>query len=169
MSNTVEASDRLRSVVGRATGFLAFWLVLAGVDLMDFMAGMLAAAIATWASLSLLPPGQRGFRPVALARLFVRFLHQSITAGIDVAWRAFDPRLPLRPGFAIYHTRLPPGLTRSAFCTVTSLLPGTLPCGTDEGGNLIIHCLDVNQPVAEQLAEEEGRLGRALTGRAYHD
>jgi multicomponent Na+:H+ antiporter subunit E len=133
------------------------------------MAGLFAAAIGTWASLSLLPPGQRDFRPVALARLFVRFLWQSIPAGLDVAWRALDPRLPLRPGFAIYRTRLPPGLTRSAFCTVTSLLPGTLPCGTDEGGRLIIHCLDVNQPVAEQLAAEEGRLGRALTGRAYHD
>jgi multicomponent Na+:H+ antiporter subunit E len=45
---------------------------------------------------------------------------------------------------------------------VTSLLPGTLPCGTDESGGLIIHCLDASQPVAEQLAAEEALLVKAL-------
>jgi multicomponent Na+:H+ antiporter subunit E len=170
MSNTIDVPhSRRRGSLGRAAGFFAFWLSLAGISPSDIMAGILAAGIATWASLSLLPLGQRRFRPVAITWLFVRFVRQSISAGIDVAWRALDPRLPLRPGLAIYQSRLPPGLTRSAFCTVTSLLPGTLPCGTDEGGSLIIHCLDVNQPVAEQLAAEEGRLGRALTGGAYYD
>ena len=63
-----------------------------------------------------------------LARFVLRFLRQSVVAGIDVAWRALDPRLPLRPGFVVYQPRLPPGPARNAFCTMTSLLPGTLPC-----------------------------------------
>ena len=58
--------------------------------------------------------------------------------------------------------RLPPGAARSAFCTVTSLLPGTLPSGTDDSGHLMIHCLDKSQPVADQLAAEEALLMKAL-------
>ena len=94
--------------------------------------------------------------------LVPRFLYQSIAAGIDVAWRALAPRLPLRPGFVIYRRRLPPGEALNAFCTITSMVPGTLPSGTDESGDLIIHCLDKTQPVAEQLAVEENMLMRAL-------
>jgi multicomponent Na+:H+ antiporter subunit E len=45
-----------------------------------------------------------------------------------------------------------------------SLLPGTLPCGTAEGNGLAIHCLDVAQPVAEQLAAEEALCVQALGG-----
>ena len=44
---------------------------------------------------------------------------------------------------------------RDAFCAIMSLLPGTLPCGPAEGNGLTIHCLDVTEPVVEQLAAEE--------------
>jgi multicomponent Na+:H+ antiporter subunit E len=42
-----------------------------------------------------------------------------------------------------------------------SLLPGTVPTGSAEGG-LLIHCLDVGQPVAAQLAEEEALFARVV-------
>jgi multicomponent Na+:H+ antiporter subunit E len=45
---------------------------------------------------------------------------------------------------------------------MTSLLPGTLPCGPDEEGSLAVHCLDVSQPVVEQLAVEETAFSRAV-------
>lgn len=143
-------------------GFFCLWLAIAGAGAGDLLVGLGAAATATWASLLLLPPGQWSLRPVALAGFALRFLRQSIVAGVDVASRALDPRLPLRPGFVIYKTKLSPGLTLNAFCTVTSLLPGTLPCGLDESGGVIIHCLDASQPVAEQLAAEEALLVDAL-------
>ena len=145
----------------RAIGFFGFWLILSGFKLADVPIGALAAVIATWASLWLLPPGQGSLRPVALGRLVLRFLGQSIAAGIDVAWRALDPRLPLRPGFVAYPVRFPPGTARNAFTALTSLLPGTVPAG-DDGGQLVYHCLDVDQPVVSQLAEEEAALARAL-------
>jgi multicomponent Na+:H+ antiporter subunit E len=68
----------------------------------------------------------------------------------------------LRPGFVAYPLRLPPGGARSAFCALSSLLPGTLPTGVDENGALLVHCLDVDQPVAANLAEEEALFMRAL-------
>src|SRR5262245_34556489 len=96
-----------------------------------------------------------------MVRLAVRFLYQSVIAGGDVAGRALDPRLPLRPGFVTYPVRFPPGTARNTFTTLTSLLPGTVPAG-DDGGQLIYHCLDVDQPVVSQLAAEEAALSQAL-------
>ena len=161
-------SDK-RSWLVRTAGFLGFWLILFGLGPADFVVAALAAVGATWVSLRLLPPGQFKVRPFALTEFVLRFLYKSIAAGIDVAWRALDPRLPLRPGFVVYHTHLPPGLTRSAFCAETSLLPGTLPCGSDEKGGLAIHCLDVTQPVVEQLAADEALFTRALGGSRSDD
>jgi multicomponent Na+:H+ antiporter subunit E len=163
MSGTIDMSRTpLRDWLARTAGFLAFWLILSGFGPVTLLVGALAAVIATWTSLRLLPPGRWSFRPLALAKLVLRFLRQSIGAGIDVAWRALDPRLPVRSGFVVYETHLPPGPMRNAFCTMTSLLPGTLPSGSDESGRLVIHCLDITQPVAEQLAREEALLVRAL-------
>jgi multicomponent Na+:H+ antiporter subunit E len=163
MSGAMDVSSGLlRRGLARTAGFLAFWLILARFDPVTFLVGALAAVIATRISLHLLPPGLSRFRPVALAGFVLRFLGQSIGAGVDVAWRALDPRLPIRPGFVVYETRLPPGAMRNAFCTITSLLPGTLPSGSDESGAVVVHCLDITQPVAEQLAREEALLEHAL-------
>jgi len=158
-----------RVAVARAAYFLAFWIVVAGIETADLIVGVLAAMAATWASLRLLPPGPRRLSFFVLARQAPRFVYQSIVAGLDVAWRALDPRLPLAPGFVIYEPRLPPGTAQDTFCTIMAMLPGTLPSGTDENGGLVIHCLDKNQPVAEQLAEEESLLMRALRSGNAND
>jgi multicomponent Na+:H+ antiporter subunit E len=124
--------------------------------------GAAAVIAATALSLRLLPPIGARPRPLALVRLAARFLRQSVLAGVDVAWRSLDPRLPLRPGFVRYPVQLPPGPARNTFCTLTSLLPGTVPTGPDASGALLVHCLDVGQPVVEQLALEEALLTDAM-------
>jgi len=144
---------------------VGLWLVLSGADPAGLPVGAMAAVLATWTSLSLLPAGTWRPRPAAMVRLALRFLRQSAIAGVDVAWRALDPRLPLRPGFVSFPARLPPGTARSAFCTLTSLLPGTVPAGSDESGSVVVHCLDVRQPVLADLTAEEALLMRAI-GRA---
>ena len=156
------------SAISRAAGFFAFWLVLTGADAGDLAAGLVAAVAATWASLRLMPAQQWSLRPIKLAGYVLHFLRQSIVAGIDVAWRALDPRLRLRPGFVVYQAQLPPGTTREAFCAIMSLMPGTLPCGPAESNGLTIHCLDVTQPVAEQLAVEEVLCMQTLGGTPRH-
>jgi multicomponent Na+:H+ antiporter subunit E len=151
----------MHTAIVRGAGFLALWVVLIGLDALDFAVGVFAAAAATWTSLRLLPPGSHGLRLAALPRLAVRFLWQSVVAGVDVARRAFDPRLPLKTGFVVYPTRYPRGAARNAFASLTSLLPGTVPAEDDAQG-LHYHCLDVGQPVAEQLAAEEEAVSRAM-------
>ncbi|HYB41160.1 MAG TPA: Na+/H+ antiporter subunit E [Candidatus Methylomirabilis sp.] len=152
----------VRSAILRGVGFLVMWLMLSGARAADLPAAAVAVVAATWASVSLLPPSRLRPRPVAIARFALRFLGQSVVAGVDVARRVLAPRLSLRPGFAVYPVRLPSGQTRNAFCALTSLVPGTLPTGPDERGALLVHCLDVDQPIAAQLALEESLLSRAM-------
>ena len=149
----------------RGAGFLAFWVILIG--LRDLAAGVLAAIAAAWVSLRLLPRGTVRLRPIAFAALALRFMWLSVVAGWDVARRALDPRLPVRPGFVAYPVGFPPGAARNVFTALTGLLPGTVPAG-DDGGSLLYHCLDVEQPVVEQLAAEEAVLSRALAGPGRH-
>ena len=165
----VDGPAALGSMISRAAGFFGFWLVLTGADVGDLAAGLVAAIAATWASLRLMPAQPWHLRPVKLAGYVLHFLRQSIVAGIDVAWRALDPRMRLRPGVVVYQAQLPPGARREAFCAIVSLMPGTLPCGPAEDNGLTIHCLDVTQPVAEQLAVEEALCVQTLGGAPRHD
>jgi multicomponent Na+:H+ antiporter subunit E len=162
MANSSSVRNASRAALIRSITFLLFWVIVAGFRGIDLLVGVLAALVTTWLSLRLLPLGHWRFRPIKLAKYLFRFFRQSVVAGLEVAWRALDPRMPLRPGFVVYHPQLPEGFTLDAFCTVSSLLPGTLPSGPDASGGLAIHCLDVTQPVARQLAEEEALFAEAL-------
>lgn len=158
----------LRSALGRWALLFGFWLLLAGPwdgaswreALPDLAVGLLAGSLATWVSLRLLPPTPERIRYGALLRLASQFLGKSIVAGFDIARRAFDPRLPLRPGYLDYPVRIPPGPDRAAFGALTSLTPGTLAVGSDEKDHLVYHCLDLDQPNAASLASDEALLLR---------
>jgi multicomponent Na+:H+ antiporter subunit E len=162
-------SPAWRSASLRTSIIFCLWLIVAGLKPADLIAGVIAAVVVAWVSLRLLPAGTLHFRPVKLARYAAHFIYQSVVAGIDVARLALDPRMPLRPGFVTYRPRLSPGASLDTFCTVSSLLPGTLPSGPDANGGLAIHCLDVTQPVARQLADEEALFAEALGERRDHD
>jgi multicomponent Na+:H+ antiporter subunit E len=149
------------SAASRAAWFVCLWLVLAGADLGDTPAAAAAFAAATWTSLRLLEPSASRRSPRAIVQLVLLFLYHSVVAGADVARRALDPRLPLCPGFVAYPTGLSRGVRRNVFATLTSLLPGTVPTG-EENGHILYHCLDVEQPVLAELAAEEAALVRAL-------
>jgi multicomponent Na+:H+ antiporter subunit E len=161
-------SGRTRAVrkgaaIARWLIFLCLWVVVAGAGIVDLVVGAATAAVAAWASLALVPPAARRPRPFALARLVARFLRQSVLAGADVAWRALDPALPLRPGFRRCPLDLAPGPARSAFCAYSSLVPGTLVAGSEPRA-LSLHCLDLGQDVAAQLRAEEAAFVAAAGG-----
>jgi multicomponent Na+:H+ antiporter subunit E len=159
---------RFRTMVSRALGFSVLWTIFTGGNPTDLVAGAVAASMATWASLRLLPPATGSVRPAPIIRFALRFLRQSAVAGVDVARRALDPRLPLNPGFIIYPVGLPHGPARNMFTSLMSLLPGTVPIGTTENGGVLIHCLDAGQPVAAQLTAEEA-LFAAVVGKPRGD
>jgi multicomponent Na+:H+ antiporter subunit E len=101
---------------------------------------------------------------MAALGLFAHFVRVSLLAGVDVARRTLAPRMRLAPGYVHDATNLPACDARSLFQAMTSQMPGTVPSGTETSGAIAYHCLDVSQPVTEQLAEEESRLLEALGG-----
>src|SRR5271165_4864299 len=131
----------IRASCARFVFFLGVWLMIAGWKEEDLPVGVVAAALALWISLSLLPPTSLRPRLAPLAKLGLRFLSCSIIAGMDVARRALLPRLDLRPGFVAAPVTLPPGVARDAFLVYQSLQPGTSPTSA-EGELLQVHCLD---------------------------
>ena len=170
---SANASSRLSSptriAIERGGGFLVLWVVLMpSAKPADLAVGAIATLAATWVSLRLLPPATGCLRFGALLALVPHFLWQSVLAGIDVARRALDPRLPLNTGFVDCPLDFPPGLARNTFATITSLMPGTVPCG-DRAEGLVYHCLDVGQPVVEQLWAEQRLLAKALIVGKGHD
>ena len=55
----------------------------------------------------------------------------------------------------LFPIRIAAGPARNAFCALESLLPGTLPAGSNDQGALVVHCLDVDQPILAQMAADE--------------
>jgi multicomponent Na+:H+ antiporter subunit E len=150
----------------RAAAYMFFWIILAGTGTKDLVMGVVTALLAAWISLALVPPGELALAPVKALRLFLRFLWQSVVAGVSVARIALSPVMALRPGIISYRAGLPPGLRRQAFLTFASLLPGTLPSGSGDGAHVPVHVLDTDQPAADQLAAEEARLSAAFREQA---
>jgi multicomponent Na+:H+ antiporter subunit E len=157
-----------RAFVVRALLYCGVWIVVdQSAKASNLLVGVIASVVAAWVSVKLLPPASGRVRMGALLLLLPRFLWQSLVAGLDVARRAFAPRLDLQPGFVEYRTQLPPGSARSAFELIASLMPGSVP--SDEREQIIeFHCLDVRQPVAEQLAAEERAYAKALLPGQRH-
>jgi multicomponent Na+:H+ antiporter subunit E len=149
----------IRERAARFALFLGLWLILAG-GLSGLVFGLLAAGLATWASIRLMPGRMRLGGPLALLQLIGRSAAQTLLAGTDIARRAFDPRLPLQPGLVTHPTALPEGLPRDGFTALASLAPGALPAGTDEG-TVVVHALDTRLPVARDLAATEALYVRA--------
>jgi len=149
------------AAASRGASYFVLWILLIGLDPLDLAVGAAGAAVATWASLRLLPPAAHRVRLTALPRFALGFLWQSVSAGVDIALRAFAPRLALAPGFVLHATRYPRGPARNAFASLASLLPGTLSVRDDDRG-LLFHCLDSRLPVADELAAGEAAVSRAF-------
>lgn len=152
----------------RGVAFLLLWLLLLpSAKPGDLVLGLLTAVAATFTSLRLLPPICGCLHFGQLLALLPHFLWESVRAGIDVARRAFHPRLPLSPGFVSCPLAFPPGFARNTFATITSLLPGSVPAEETEQA-VVYHCLDDTAPVVEQLWKEERLLAQALAAGRRH-
>jgi len=172
-------AGRVSAALLRALALLGFWLLLAAPDLAalaaepaaavpDLLIALSATVIATWVSLRLLPPRPQALRRGPLLLLGWRFLAQSVVAGVDIARRVFDPRLPIQPGLLVYRPRLRDPHQQSVLAAISSAAPGSLAVGTDAAGNLVYHTLDTRLPIADGLAEDERLLLRAYGDDGEH-
>lgn len=157
------------TAVWRGTAFFLLWMLLIqSVMPSDLVMGVLTSVSATWVSMRLLPPSSSSLHFGRLLALMPHFVWESVLGGVDVARRALNPHMPLRPGFVNCPLSFPPGFARNTFATITSNLPGCIAAG-DVEGVLVYHCLDTSGPVVEQLWREERLLTRALVAGRRDD
>lgn len=137
-----------RALLLRAAMFALLWLVLAEAEPASWWIGLPAVVIAAVLSLRLLPPETLSPRGIALLPPF--FLWHSLRGGIDVAWRALHPRLPIEPALIEHRLRLQSVLQRACMIDIVSLLPGTLSA-TLEGNTLTVHVLNRHVGIEHEL------------------
>jgi multicomponent Na+:H+ antiporter subunit E len=150
-----------RSLLIRTAILAAGWWILTEGDPAGIGFGIGIVALAVVTSLWLAPPVTQRYRPLALIQLALYFLVSSMRGGVDVARRAFSPRLPLSPGIRRFSGELPPGPARDTFAGMLTLMPGTLAVDrTDEA--ILVHTLVDTAQVDDELRTLERRIARAL-------
>ncbi len=145
------------SIATRLMLLAGIWWGLSGGALASWWIGLPAVLLATAASVALLP-----LMPVVwheLLRFIPFFLVRSLMGGVDVAWRAFHPGLPIAPALVDYQLQLPPGLPRVFMANSVSLLPGTLSAALDQS-LLKVHLLDGRKDFLAELKALEQRVAR---------
>lgn len=160
----MKTKSTLISLLVRALAFTALWALISKNTWHDWplIAGSIGAAL--MASFALWPVGAWRWRIIPLARFIPYFLWESITGGVDVARRAFLPRMPLDPAITEFPLRLNSEAAQVFFAWTVSLLPGTASVRLD-GARLKIHVLDQQLPTGEKLRHLETRIA-ALFGEA---
>lgn len=147
----------VRAVAARSTVFAVIWWAIAEGEVIYWPLVVIVVLAAVVASLALVPPATATVHPLGLIRFLPMFARLSLLGGLDVARRAYSPRLPIDPGYVTFQLRLPDGLPRAVFLGVISLLPGTLSViVVDE--RLRLHALDRHRDYGAALAEVESRV-----------
>lgn len=152
--------DRLLWLLQTFVLLLVVWIALDGAGSLAVGAGfaLLGAAAGAW----LAPGVAYPWRPLRLAAFTLYFLLQSLRGGLDVAWRALHPALPIEPCFCQHALRLGPGLPRTAFVSIVSLLPGTLSVIVDAASDrLTVHTL--TPAAASELPALEQRVAHLFS------
>ena len=158
IASNLVGQTTLRRTLSILVALLLVWLALDGVA--GFWVGFGFALLAAVVGATLIPAEGRFVRPARLPAFAVFFVIESFRGAIDVAQRAFRPRMGLDLQLVNYPIRLPAGKPRTLLVAVVSLLPGTLSAALRADGNcLLIHSLTGNpEPAVRSLEARIARL-----------
>lgn len=92
-----------------------------------------------------------------LLRFLPYFAWSSLQSGVDVAFRALHPRLPIEPCLLRYEMKLASPAARILMANTVTLMPGTLSADL-RGRILVVHVLDARSPATERLDLLERRV-----------
>lgn len=152
-----EKPSRPSAMVARALLFALIWWVLSGGVMSSWWIGVPAVLLALSISMALVAP--LPLKGWALLGFVPFFLIRSLLGGVDVAWRAFHPRMPIDPDSIEYRLRLPAGLAQVFMVNAVNLLPGTL--SADLNHNVLqVHVLTRSRFVEIELATLESHVAR---------
>jgi multicomponent Na+:H+ antiporter subunit E len=156
--------SRLRLLLGRAfLAALAWWALTNGALGWDalIIGGPTIAAAAVF-SAALMP--RIGWSWRGAIRFFGYFARESLLGGIDVARRAFDPRLPLDPGLVREPLRMSSDVARVMVANTMGLVPGSLTVEVD-ADVLLVHALDVGKDIRAGVAQAQRYIGDMVDTR----
>lgn len=157
----------LRTLALRLTLFAALWWVLTEGRPGAWAVGSVIILAATALSLRLSRPTPWSLG--GLVRFIPFFVWDALRGGLDVAWRACRPDLPIAPAMLTYRLRLPPGRARVFMIAVINLLPGTLSTEVSRN-DLLLHVLDRRRAIEDDLIALETHVAAmfrvTLTGPA---
>lgn len=151
----------VRAVLLRAALLAGGWWILIEADRAGVAFGVPIVTLALFTSLWLSPPTRQSWRPIALVRFVAHFVLHSVLGAVDVARRAFTPRLLLTPNLRTFRGRLPPGAARDVFAGALSMMPGTLVVNRDDDA-LLVHTLVDSEAVDRELGVLEERVANAM-------
>ena len=140
-------------LVIHAALFIGLWGVLAGGQ--DWLPGILFGLAAAGASCVLLPATRWSLS--GIARFLPYFAWQSLRGGIDVAWRAVRPELPIDPGLVRHTLSLDGRVAKVFMANIVTLLPGTLSAELEDHV-LVVHVLNMEGWRSAALADLEVRV-----------
>jgi multicomponent Na+:H+ antiporter subunit E len=132
-------SNRLLWALQTSVALFAVWMALDGLG--TLWLGAILAVIGAAAGAWLVPGEAYPWRPLRLLHFALYFVRQSVVGGVDVAWRALSPTMPIAPTFTELAVDLPPGLPRTLLVATISLVPGTLAVQLRDDGTLEVHAL----------------------------
>lgn len=153
----VKATQRWSAIASRGGLFTVMWWILSDAAVLSWWIGVPAVLLAVITSMVLLPPGP--FVWYAFLKFVPFFLVRSLLGGVDVAWRALHPDLPIAPDLIEYPLRLPPGLPQVFMANTVSLLPGTLSAELS-ANCLKVHVLDGGKDIQSELRLLEHHMAR---------
>lgn len=133
---------------------LLMWMALDGFG--NLWLGAIFSVVGAIVGAWLIPGEAYPWRPLRMLMFLLFFLRESFRGGLDVAWRAFHPRMPIEPAYVEHQLALPAGLPRTLLVGVISLLPGTLSVWLHGDGRLVVHALTPR--AAENIADVEARV-----------
>lgn len=149
------------AICARTFAFALVWWIISAGDIPSLFFGAPAALLAAAVSVMLSPPPWPRFRVMPTVTFLPYFIAQSFLGGIDVARRAFDPCLPIHPGFFRYSVAEMGRVERKMFVFIVNLMPGTLAVRLARD-SLCVHAIDRTAPVHQSLATLEERLARVV-------
>lgn len=139
-SSTLEPRERLLWAWQVFVVLVLLWLALNG--LRYAIPGLVAALAGAGMAAYLATIAPRPIPPLRLASFALFFVVESMRGGLDVAYRALHPALPIEPQFCRFSLDLPRGQPRTLMVSALSLMPGTLSAELEGGGDtLVVHAL----------------------------
>ena len=133
---------------------LLLWGIVAQNAGWTFAAEAIIAAVLSSMFFAMMLPTHYSFTGLLLFASY--FIVEALRGGVDVAWRAARPDLPISPGWIHYPLTLPPGSAQVLFLNSASLLPGTLSVSLKAEENIaVMHILTAGDSVKTELARLE--------------